>query len=143
MRPRVGAVLLLAALAAGACGNTTVFHTVPRGAKVYVNGEPCGESPCTYHTRYGFPNRVRVQILHPGYQPAEFFLDTEPPLASYLLFLVGSYFFHTFDEEYRFTLQPLGAPPPPAGPPPPAAPPSPAGPPPPAEPPAQTPAPPG
>ena len=99
--------LLLAALAlGGGCANTTMFHTTPRGAKVYVNGEPCGDSPCAYHTRYGFPDRVRVQILHPGYQQAEFFLDTEPPLASYLLFGFGSYFFHTFDEEYRFNLQP-------------------------------------
>jgi hypothetical protein len=58
---------------------------------------------------------VRVQILHPGYREAEFFLDTEPPLASYLLFGFGAYFFHTFDEEYRFVLQPAaGAPPAPA-----------------------------
>jgi hypothetical protein len=116
---RTPAMLLAAALAAAAgCGNTTMFHTTPRGAKVYLNGEPCGETPCAYYTRYGFPDRVRVQILHPGYQPAEFFLDTEPPLASYLLFGFGSYFFHTFDEEYRFDLQPLPAPPPPATPPP-------------------------
>jgi PEGA domain len=113
----IPAMLLVAAIAAAGCGNTTMFHTTPRGAKVYLNGEPCGESPCAYYTRYGFPDRVRVQILHPGYQPAEFFLDTEPPLASYLLFGFGSYFFHTFDEEYRFDLQPLlalPAPPPPA-----------------------------
>lgn len=123
---RARAILLLGMLAlAAACGNTTVFHTTPRGAKVYVNGEPCGDAPCAYHTRYGFPDRVRVQILHPGYQPAEFFLDTEPPLASYLLFGFGSYFFHTFDEEYRFNLQALPqsqAPPPPAAAPPPPAP---------------------
>jgi hypothetical protein len=73
--------------------------------------------PCTYHTRYGFPNRIRVQIEQPSYERAEFFLDTEPPLASYLLLGFGSYLFHTFNEEYRFTLKKVaGAPPaPPAG----------------------------
>jgi hypothetical protein len=123
MRARI--VLVLALAVAAGCANTTVFHTDPRGAKLYVNGEPCGDTPCTYHSRYGFPNRVRVQILHPGYQAAEFFLDTEPPLASYLLFGFGAYFFHTFDEEYRFTLQPAALAPPPA-PAPPTPPPAPA-----------------
>jgi hypothetical protein len=125
MRGRAALALLVAlgAAAGAGCANTTVFHTEPRGARVYVNGEPCGDSPCTYHSRYGFPNRVRVQILHPGHRPAEFFLDTEPPLASYLLFGFGAYFFHTFDEEYRFKLQPASGPPPAPLPAPPPAPP--------------------
>lgn len=112
--------LLALAAALGGCANTTTFHTTPRGAKVYVNGELCGDAPCTYHTRYGFPTRIRVQLEHPGHEPAEFFLDSEPPLASFLLLGFGSYFFHTFDEEYRFTLRPRPAPPPapPAQPPP-------------------------
>jgi hypothetical protein len=120
------ALLLLAAVAIAGCANTTTFHTTPLGAKVYVDGELCGPSPCTYHTRYGFPDRIRLQIEQPGYEPAEFFLDTEPPLASYLLLGFGSYFFHTFAEEYRFTLKAGPAPPPmPAAPPPaPAAPPA-------------------
>jgi hypothetical protein len=128
MRARwIPGVLVAATLAGAGCANPTVFHTTPRGAKVYLNGEPCGDSPCTYYTRYGFPDRVRVQILHPGYQPAEFFLDTEPPLASYLLLGFGSYFFHTFPEEFRFDLQPLPAapPPPPPTPTPPPPPPTP------------------
>lgn len=121
------------ALVAAACANTTTFHTNPRGANVYVNGEPCGESPCTYHTRYGFPERIRVQLDKPGYQSAELFLDSQPPLAAYLLFVFGAYLFHTFDEEYRFSLAPLPtapaatpAAPPPATVPPVTAPPDPA-----------------
>lgn len=105
---RAPSLLLPFALAAGvaACANTTTMHTTPLGATVYVNGELCGDSPCRYHTRYGFPKRIRIQIEKPGYEPAEFFLDTEPPLASYLLFGFGSYLFHTFPEELRFTLKP-------------------------------------
>jgi len=96
------------------CANTTTFQTNPRGARIYVNGEPCGESPCKYDTRYGFPDRIRVQIEKAGYEPAEFFLDTEPPIATYALLGFGSYLFHTFDEEYRFDLQPTpGKPKPP------------------------------
>jgi hypothetical protein len=130
---------LLAVAAAGlGCANQTTFHTTPVGARIFINGDLCGESPCVYHTRYGFPDRIRVQVDKDGYDLIEFFLDTEPPLASYLLFGFGSYLFHTFAEEYRFTLQrsarPPAAPPPaspaavprpaaPPGAPPPAAPP--------------------
>jgi|GEM_PF-485174 len=99
-------VALFVAASGLACANTTTFQTNPPGARIYVNGEPCGESPCKYDTRYGFPDRIRVQIEKQGYEPAEFFLDTEPPIATYALFGFGSYLFHTFDEEYRFTLRP-------------------------------------
>jgi hypothetical protein len=109
------ALTMLVAASGMACANTTTFYTNPRGARVYVNGEPCGESPCKYDTRYGFPDRIRVQIEKEGYEPAEFFLDTVPPIATYALFGFGSYLFHTFDEEYRFDLRPVpGKPEPPA-----------------------------
>lgn len=89
------------------CANQTTFHTVPLGAKVYVNGALCGSSPCVYHTRYGFPDRIRIELKNEGYQPADFYLDTEPPQISYLLLGFGSYLFHTFSQEYRFQLKPL------------------------------------
>ena len=101
------ACFLLLCAAAAACANQTTFHTVPSGARVYINGEPCGTSPCVLHTRYGFPDRIRVQIEKPGFQDAEFFLDTQPPVASYFLYVVGSYVFHTYPEEYRFKLKPV------------------------------------
>jgi hypothetical protein len=105
MSRRFGVTMVVAASALS-CANTTTFHTNPRGAHIYVNGEPCGESPCKYDTRYGFPDRIRVQIEKQGYEPAEFFLDTVPPIATYALLGFGSYLFHTFDEEYRFDLRP-------------------------------------
>ena len=97
-------ILTLLALLAG-CANQTTFHTTPLGASVFINGELCGQSPCVYNTRYGFPTRIRVQIHKPGFEPRELFLDSEPPIASYLLLGFGSYVFHTFPEEYRFTLK--------------------------------------
>ena len=100
------ALAIVVAASGLACANTTTFQTNPRGARIYINGEPCGESPCKYDTRYGFPDRIRVQIEKEGYEPAEFFLDTEPPIATYALLGFGSYLFHTFDEEYRFDLRP-------------------------------------
>jgi hypothetical protein len=75
------------------------------GAKVRINGALCGESPCVYHTRYGFPDRIHVQLDKEGFAPADFYLDTEPPLISYLLLGFGSYLFHTFAQEYRFHLK--------------------------------------
>jgi hypothetical protein len=100
---------VLIAFASPGCANQTTFHTVPLGAKVYVNGALCGSSPCVYHTRYGFPDRIRIELKKEGYQSADFYLDTEPPQISYLLLGFGSYLFHTFSQEYRFQLKPLPA----------------------------------
>jgi hypothetical protein len=100
--------LLSLAVAAG-CANQTTFHTSPLGARIYVNGVLCGDSPCVYHTRYGFPDRIHLQLRKDGYQSADFYLDTEPPQVSYLLLGFGSYLFHTFASEYRFNLSPLPA----------------------------------
>ena len=97
--------LTLVLLAMDGCANQTTFHTAPVGAQVFINGELCGQSPCVYHTRYGFPNRIRLQLVKEGFEPRELFLDTEPPMPSYLLLGFGSYLFHTFSEEYRFTLR--------------------------------------
>jgi hypothetical protein len=88
------------------CANQTAFHTTPVGAKVYINGDLCGDSPCIYNSRYGFPDRIRVQLEKDGYESAEFFLDTQPPLPAYVAYLFGAYVFHTFPEEYRFKLKP-------------------------------------
>ena len=92
-----------------ACASTSTIHTKPRGAEVFINGQRCGVSPCIYHDRYGFPDRMRVQIRSPGYDSAEFFVDSEAPPASFLLWGFGSYIFHSFSKEYRFTLEPLDA----------------------------------
>ena len=100
---------LLAVASMAACASTTTIHSEPKGAQVYINGRSCGEAPCIYHTRYGFPDRMRVQIIKDGYEPVEVFVDTSAPLGSYLLYMFGSYVFHTFDEEYRFALTPLPA----------------------------------
>lgn len=105
--PQRTAILLLAALFACGCANQTTFHTVPQGAQVYVNGAPCGDSPCVYHSRYGFPDRIHVELKKEGFASADFYLDSEPPMVSYLLLGFGSYLFHTFSEEYRFQLKPL------------------------------------
>lgn len=103
---KVGLTLFFV-LAALGCANQTTFHTAPLGAQVYINGALCGQSPCVYHTRYGFPDRIHLELKKPGYQTADFYLDTEPPQISYLLLGFGSYLFHTFLEEYRFELRPL------------------------------------
>ena len=103
--------LFVACLLGAACANQTTFHVTPNDARVYLNGEPCGQAPCVLHSRYGFPDRIRVQIEKEGYQSAEFFLDTQPPLLSYVPYVFTSYIFHTYPEDYRFKLKPLAAPP--------------------------------
>ncbi len=88
------------------CATTTTFHTDPSEVEIFINGKRCNAAPCIYHSRYGFPDRIRVQIFADGYKPAEFFIDTEAPLPSYLLWGVGSYVFHAFSSEYYFALYP-------------------------------------
>jgi hypothetical protein len=109
MNKPAAALCVLVVVTAAACASQTTFHTVPLGAKVHINGALCGESPCVYHSRYGFPDRMHVQLDKEGYQPADFYLDTEAPLVSYLLLGFGSYIFHTFAQEYRFQLKPQPA----------------------------------
>ena len=89
-----------------ACATTSTIHTQPLGAEVYINGQRCGVSPCIHHQRYGFPDRMRVQIRNPGYKSVEFFVDSQAPVASYALYGFGSYFLHGFAKEYRFSLEP-------------------------------------
>jgi hypothetical protein len=97
-------------VAISACASQTTFHTVPLGARVQINGALCGESPCVYHTRYGFPDRIHVQLDKDDFESADFYLDTEAPSISYLLLGFGSYLFHTYAQEYRFQLKPKAAP---------------------------------
>ena len=89
-----------------ACATTSTIHTQPLGAEVHINGQRCGVSPCIHHERYGFPDRMRVQIRSPGYKSVEFFVDSQAPVASYALYGFGSYFLHGFAKEYRFSLEP-------------------------------------
>jgi hypothetical protein len=96
-------------VANSACASQTTFHTVPLGARVQINGALCGESPCVYHTRYGFPDRIHVQLEKDNFESADFYLDTEAPSISYLLLGFGSYLFHTYAQEYRFQLKPKAA----------------------------------
>jgi len=96
-------------VANSACASQTTFHTVPLGARVQINGALCGESPCVYHTRYGFPDRIHVQLEKDDFESADFYLDTEAPSISYLLLGFGSYLFHTYAQEYRFQLKPKAA----------------------------------
>jgi hypothetical protein len=96
-------------VAISACASQTTFHTVPLGARVQINGALCGESPCVYHTRYGFPDRIHVQLEKDDFESADFYLDTEAPPISYLLLGFGSYLFHTYAQEYRFQLKPKAA----------------------------------
>ncbi len=88
------------------CATTTTLHTNSPDAEIFINGKRCNVSPCIYHSRYGFPDRIRIQIRAEGFKPAEFFIDTEAPLPSYLLWGVGSYVFHAFSTEYSFELYP-------------------------------------
>lgn len=51
------------------CASTTLIRSIPEGAKVYVNGEPMGTTPCYYKDTkiVGSTNTLRLE--KEGYEP--------------------------------------------------------------------------
>jgi hypothetical protein len=62
----VAAILFLAG-----CTSMTQIQTIPPGAKVYLNDEFGGESPCTMSDSKIIGSTTYVRIEKPGYYPLE------------------------------------------------------------------------
>ncbi len=66
---------ILLALALASCASAARFHTDPEGALLYVNGQRIGTTPVAYANDPGLAQRYHVQIVKPGYEPLDFYLD--------------------------------------------------------------------
>lgn len=76
----VVALIVLVTFASLACSTTSKFVSDPPGAKVYVNGEFIGETPCDFNSRSGLPDRYHVQLFKDGYSELNVYLDAEMSL---------------------------------------------------------------
>lgn len=133
-------LIVLVTFTSLACSTNTKFVSDPPGAKVYINGEFIGETPCDFNSKTGLPERYHVQLFKDGYSQLNVYIDAEMSLVWALLlvpvtFGVAIPWSWGLENMYKFKLAAAGAAP--AAPEAPAAPP-PA--PPPAEPPATPPA---
>ena len=65
---QVTAVVLIATFLLSSCASTTVFHTSPSGAKLYMNGEPVGSTPYTYTDTKIVGTTTVFKITADGYE---------------------------------------------------------------------------
>ena len=129
----VVALIVLVTFTSLACSTNTKFVSDPPGAKVYVNGEFIGETPCDFNSSTGLPERYHVQLFKDGYSQLNVYIDAEMSLVWALVvipvtFFVATPWSWTLENMYKFKLAAAtGAPAAPADPP--ATPPAPAAPP--------------
>jgi hypothetical protein len=147
----VVALIVLVTFTGLACSTNTKFVSDPPGAKVYINGEFIGETPCDFNSSTGLPERYHIQLFKDGYSQLNVYIDAEMSLVWALLvvpvtFGVAIPWSWTLENMYKFKLAAADAPAEPSAPaptaPPAAAPPAPEPPPPPAPPAAEEPPPP-
>jgi hypothetical protein len=128
----VVALIVLVTFTSLACSTATKFVSDPPGAKVYVNGEFIGETPCDFNSKSGLPERYHVQLFKDGYSQLNVYIDAEMSLVWALLLVpvtlgVAIPWSWSLEGMYKFKLASAGAAPaapavaPPAPPAPPAA----------------------
>ena len=68
-------LLALVLVPLAACSATSRFHTEPKGAKLFINGDYIGETPVVYDDSYGLPSRIQVEIQKEGYDDLDMYMD--------------------------------------------------------------------
>ena len=123
-RSAIVALIVLVTFTSLACSTTTKFVSDPPGAKVYINGEFIGDTPCDFGTKTGLPDRYHIQLRKAGYSELNVYIDAEMWLVWALLvvpltFGVSIPWAWTLEGMYKFKLEALAAAPTePAAPPP-------------------------
>ena len=109
-------MLILALLFASGCGRQALMLSYPPGARVAINGEPVGVTPCTYDYRLSAGQRYRVEVSKPGYRTTSTEMVAERFdaaarnrwLAAGLVWSplwLGTFFTRRLHEAYLFNLQ--------------------------------------
>lgn len=68
------ALILSTSILLSGCASTTMFQTTPSGAKLYLNGEPVGNTPYTYSDTKIVGTTTEVKIVSDGYEDFNFVL---------------------------------------------------------------------
>lgn len=84
-------VLLACVVFMTSCASTTRIETYPSGAKLYVDGEFVGETPCDYTDSKIIGSSIGVRLEKEGYKPITTIItkDEEPNIGA----AVAGYFF--------------------------------------------------
>lgn len=103
------ALIVLVTFTSLACSTATKFVSDPPGAKVYVNGEFIGETPCDFNSSTGLPERYHVQLFKDGYSELNVYIDAEMSLVWALVvvpvtFGVAIPWSWTLENMYKFKL---------------------------------------
>ncbi len=64
---QITALVLIAAFLLPACASTTVINSVPSGAKLYIDGEPVGNTPYTYSDTKIVGSSTPIRLVMEGY----------------------------------------------------------------------------
>lgn len=52
------------------CASTTIIHTSPEGAKVFINGKEKGVTPYRHKDRKAAGSQTSIQLVKEGYEPS-------------------------------------------------------------------------
>ncbi len=91
MTTRAVAVLLSCSILFASCASTTVIQSTPGEAKLYLNGEPVGNTPYTVRDSKIVGSSTTVQLKKDGYEPltTSFSKDEEVNVGA----IIGGIFF--------------------------------------------------
>jgi len=67
-----------------ACASMTIIHSAPEGAKLYIDGEPKGNTPYSYSDQKIVGSSTHIRLVKDGYQ------DTNASLQRNEEFSVGA-----------------------------------------------------
>ncbi len=62
-------LLLATSVLLASCGSTTMIHSDPSGAKLYLNGEPVGTTPYSHRDTKIVGSTTMVKLEKEGYEP--------------------------------------------------------------------------
>jgi hypothetical protein len=62
------ALILAGAFLLSGCASTTIINSAPNGAKVYIDGEPVGNTPYTYTDTKIVGSTTPVRLVKDGYE---------------------------------------------------------------------------
>lgn len=74
---RTIALLLSASILLQSCASTTMLHSNPSGARVYLNGEPVGTTPYYHRDMKIIGSSTQVKIVKEGYEPIHTLLSRD------------------------------------------------------------------
>jgi hypothetical protein len=96
------------------CASTTVIHSQPAGARIYLDGQPVGVTPYTMTDTKIVGSTTMVRLEYPGYEPTTGFISRNEELdvlalIGGLLVLVPFLWIMDYRPMHVFELRPLGA----------------------------------